>query len=1174
MRTQLVRGFSIRGLLSLSILGLIILTVSATRLSAQVIKGSISGTVVDPSGAVVPDAEIQATSPATGTVFSTKTESSGLFRLSLLAVGNYDVTITAQGFRKTAITAVEVDAGADHNLGSIQLEVGQTTTTVEVTAAPAILETSSSQVSTAIKGEILQSLPGVLANQGLDNLALLVPGVNNARDNGMSNTNGVGFAANGIRGRNNDQQIDGQNNNDNSVAGPYLFFTNPDFVQEYQIVTDNFGPEYGRNSGSVVNVVTKSGTNAWHGTVFGVESNSALDTLSNTQKAFEDLHKVPRYNDEFTGGSIGGPLKTDKVFLFGGFDNEIRSEKQVYSTGSATPTPTGIAQLAACSFANPATLNFLQKYGPYGVGGGSPTPSGTPETITITDPNSPPDSPVNCDVQVSGVKRTVPSGFHQFDGILRLDVNPTNSDRIYGRYLYQKLPFFNANSFGTDYAPAGYPNSVPGWSEDIGLSWTHTLSARMVNEARFSYGRIVAQFGGNSIGNTVPPMTALGTALSYISLPAGFLSIGPATNAPQGRVVNTYQMQDNWHYVRGRHQFKAGFNWTYQRSPNNFLPNYNGRFNYTSFDNFVANIPSSVQITAGDPSLDFREHQMFMYIGDDWKVKPNLSLNLGLTYSYFGQPANLFHKYDTKRESSDSTAFFNPTLPLSVRTFPELPSVKTNWGPSVGFAYTPGWGGGLTGGGKTVIRGGYRLAYDPPFYNIWLNVASSAPQVLAQTLVGADATGNPMPADPFGPAVRAQLAPYLVFGVADPRRFTQTTVTPDFSPDRVHSWLFGIQREIKPNLVFEARYVGNHGEHLFQSINLNPRISALAADFPDSLPSGVTPCTDSTAPGYRRVNCDLGVVRQRTNTGVSDYNGLQTQIRARNLWNQLSLLGNYTWSKTTDNVSEIFGTFGAGTTSAFSQDPLNYIHAEHGLSGLDVTHNFSVGFAEEIPAFRSQSGVLGKVLGGWMVSGSYTFASGQPYSPIQFCLNYCTEGIQYNDVSFNNSFVGTYDTSRPFVSSPSAPASAVGIFAGDLCNYDGTVGCDFPADSLVSFNTYNSSSFKSTTAVQSNQVRYIVNGAEADRQFGTPWGNAGRNTLRDYWTNSADFALFKTVKFSERTRLQWWVQFANVFNHPNFGTIDPFLDDAGLTSEFTGFALPNVQDGGNRVIRFGLKIFF
>lgn len=565
---------------------------------------------------------------------------------------------------------------------------------------------------------------------------------------------------------------------------------------------------------------------------------------------------------------------------------------------------------------------------------------------------------------------------------------------------------------------------------------------------------------------------------------------------------------------------------------------------------------------------------MFMYFGDDWKVKPNLTLNLGLTYSYFGQPANLFHKYDTRRESNDATAFFDPTLPLSVRTFPQLPSVKTNWGPSLGFAYSPGWGGRLTGGGKTVIRGGYRLAYDPPFYNIWLNVASSAPQVLAQTLTGANATDNPMPADPFGPAVRAQLAPFLVYGVADPRRFTETTVTPNFSPDRVHSWILGIQRELSPKTAFEARYVGNHGSHLFQSINLNPRISSLAADFPDSLPSGVTPCTDNTTPGYRRVNCDLGVVRERTNTGVSDYNALQVQLRARSLWNQLSLLANYTWSKTTDNVSEIFGTGGAGTTSAFSQDPLDYIHAEHGLSGLDVPHSLSIGFAEELPAFRSQRGVLGKVLGGWTISGGYTLASGQPYSPVQYCLNYCTEGIQYNDVTFNNTFVGTYDTARPFMSSMSAPASAVGIFAGDLCNYDGTVGCDFPANSLVSFNTYNSSGLTSTAPVPNNQVRYIVNGAEADRQFGTPWGNAGRNTLRDYWTNSADIAIFKNIKFSERTRLQWWVQFANVFNHPNFSSVDPYVDDAGNAGEYNGFALPALTDGGNRVIRFGVKVFF
>jgi hypothetical protein len=1174
MQTQQVRRFSSCGLLTISIFCLIVLVVGGARLSAQVIKGSISGTVVDPSGAVIPGAEVQATNVATGSTVTTKTESSGLFRLTLLSVGSYNLTITAQGFRKTAIAGVEVDAGADHGLGTIQLEVGQTTTTVEVTAAPALVETTSAQVSTAIKGEVLQSMPTILAGQGLDNLAMLVPGVVSVRDQGFSNTNGgAGFSANGIRGRNNDQQIDGQNNNDNSVGGPYLFFANPDYVEEYQIVTNNFGPEYGRNSGSVVNVVTKSGTNAWHGTVFGVESNSALDTLSNVQKAFEDLHKVPRYNEEYTGGTIGGPLRRDKIFLFAGFDNQIHSEKSVYSTGNLTPTPAGLAQLGGCPFADPATLNALQKYGPFGVGGGSPTISGTPRTIMITDPNSPdPENPVTCEVQMSGVKRTLPTGFHSFDPIVRLDVNPTDSDRIYGRFIYQKQPYFNTDAFGT--AAAGYPANVPGWSEDIGLSWTHTFSSRMVNEARFSYGRLVAQFGSNTIGNTVPPMSAIDTALANINLPSGYLDFGPATNAPQGRVVNTYQTQDNWHYVRGHHQLKAGFNWTYQRSPNMFLPNVNGRFNFPSFDRYIANIPSSINITVGDPSLDFREHQMFMYVGDDWKVKPNLTLNLGLTYSYYGQPANLFHKYDTRRESNDSTAFFDPALPLSVRTFPELPSVKTNWGPSVGFSYSPGWGGRLTGGGKTVIRGGYRLAYDPPFYNIWLNVASSAPQVLAQTLTGANAAANPMPADPFGPAVRDQLAPFLVYGVADPRFFTETTVTPNFSPDRVHSWLFGIQREISPRVAVEARYAGNHGEHLFQSINLNPRISNLAADFPNSIPSGLAPCTDNTAPGYRRVNCDLGVVRQRTNTGVSDYQALQTQLRARNLWNQLSLLGNYTWSKTTDNVSEIFGTFGAGTTLAFSQNPLDYVHGEHALSGLDVPHSFSIGFYEEIPAFRSQSGVVGKILGGWAVSGSYTIASGQPYSPVQFCLNYCTEGIQYNDVTFNNTFVGTYDTARPFLSNPAAPAGSVGIFAGDLCNYDGSVGCDYPADSLVSFNTYNSSSYSSTTAVQSSQVRYIVNGAEADRHFGTPWGSAGRNTLRNYWTNRGDFAVFKNFKFSERARLQWWVQFANVFNHPNFDSIDPFIDDAGAADEFTGFADPTLFDGGHRVIRFGLKVLF
>src|SRR5581483_3378388 len=368
-------------------------------------------------------------------------------------------------------------------------------------------------------------------------------------------------------------------------------------------------------------------------------------------------------------------------------------------------------------------------------------------------------------------------------------------------------------------------------------------------------------------------------------------SFGPATSSPQGRIVNTYQLQDNLSYIRGRHQIKTGFNWTYQRSPNMFLPNYNGQFRFTSFNDFALNIPSTISITLGDPSLDFREHDFFAYVGDDWKIKPNLTLNLGLTWSYFTQASNLFNALDKKRETGPNP-FFDPNLPLSVRVLPVLATPKNNWGPSAGFAYTPQWGGWLTGQGKTVLRGGYRLTYDPIFYNIYLNIASAAPQVLAQTLTGATAANNPLLAAPLGPAVRAQLAPFLTFGVADPRSFNQTNVAPDFRPDRIHQWSFGIQRQLTENAVLEARYVGNHGTDLFQSINSNPYIEGIATDFPGLLPSNLTPCSAANAvvpSAVGRANCNEGVIRTRTNTGVSDYNGLQLNFRTTNLAKQLTL---------------------------------------------------------------------------------------------------------------------------------------------------------------------------------------------------------------------------------------------------------------------------------------------
>jgi len=1166
-----------------------LLIVSALVLGAnpafgQVAKGTISGTVVDATGAVIPGATATATKTATNEVYTTTTGPAGLFRLPLLPVGAYTVEITKPGFRKLREENVSVSAGVDRGLGTLTLQVGELALTVEVAATTPLLQAAEAQVSNTLSGTTLVILPGIAENQGLDFLALTLPGVSNSRDVSFSNSNGPDFSVNGIRSRSNDQQIDGQNNNDNSVAGPSLFVSNPDFVQEYQITTNQFGAEYGRNSGSVVNIITKSGTNNWHGAFVGTESNSVLNSLSNTQKFFQKLKRLPRFNDEFTSGTLGGPIMKDRVFVFGGFDDEIFSSKGVFSTGNFTPTPIGLAAMQGC-YPGSATVAALATLGPYGITGGNPTPSGTPKTLKLTRGAFAGFTPNNvdgtCRVQVAGVQRTLGDSTHQFDWLIRMDVVASSSDHIYGRYIYNRSTSFNTDAFGT--AAAGYPANIPDLNQQVGLSWAHTFSGRMVNEARFSYGRLNVQFGGNTIGNTVPNQGQIDQALSRVvfSDPT-LLGFGPATNAPQGRIVNTYQFQDNWSYLLGRHQLKAGVNYTRQRSPNIFLPFINGRFRFANLSGFAQDVPNRIEIGLGDPRLNFLENDTFLYVGDDFKLKPNLTLNLGLTWSYYGQPANLFHDITTARESNAATAFWNPALPLSVRTLPSIPSPKKSFGPSVGFAYTPGWGGWLTGNGKTVLRGGYRLTYDPPYYNIYLNISSSAPEVLLQTIPSATARNIPMPAAPFGPAVRTLLAPSLTLGVFDPRNFNQTNISPDFGPDKVHQWNFGIQREVVKGAVFEARYVGNHGSDLFQSINSNPFIADLAATFPKLVPAGLTPCPAASAvvpAAVGRVDCTRGRVRQRTNTAFSDYNALQLEFRTNNLFKQLTMRTGYTFSKTTDNVTEIFGTFAGGNSLAFSQNPLDFKTGEHGLSGLNFRHIWTLSLIEELPFQRAQHGVIGHIVGGWGVAATYILESGQPYTPVQFALG-SSSGAVGIDTNFDSVFAGVFETLRPFASNPSAPANTVGAFAADACAIT-EVGCALPANTLVDFAAANSSA-ATQTVVTKDQVRLIVNGGQAQTVFGTAFGNAARNSLRDAKTNLANISIFKNVKFRERATLQWRVTMLNAFNHPNFSSIDPFLDDAGSASEGTGFGIPSLFTGstladpktGQRSIRFGLRVTF
>jgi hypothetical protein len=1153
----------------------------------QVLKGSISGTVVDPQGAVVPGAQVKATHTATGTVQSTKTDNAGLFRFNLLAVGDYKIEISSQGFKTTVQQGITVAAGQDTGVGTLALSVGEASTAIEVTATAPLIETTQAQVTNTFSGTMLQSFAGIQENEGLDRLALFVPGVVNTRSDNFSNANGVGFSSSGLRGRTNDQEIDGQNNNDNSVGGAALFVTDPNFVQQYVLITNNFGPEYGRNGGSVVNVITQSGSNAWHGSIYGNENNSFLNALSNLQRNSKNpatgqpFSGPPRANSEFTGFTVGGPIVKNKAFVFGGFDNQINSATGTFASSLATPTPAGLATLAGCSSINAAALHALVTYGPYGIGAGNPQPFGTPVTSTLA----------GCPgVQTAGVIRFLPTPAHAFNWIQRFDTQIGNNS-FSARYLLSRNNVFNRN----DNAAAGYVFNQSALSQAVLLSWTHNISTSMVNELRIGFDRLNVGFGGNTIGNKFEPTeNQQGQAVANISFLNASLGFGTAANLPDGRVVDTWQAQDNWNYVLGKHQLKAGVNFTDQISPNVFLPFINGAYVFSGLTGFLHNTPLAAVIAAG-PNQGFKEYDTFLYFGDDWKISRNLTVNLGVTWTYYGNPANVFHDITTRRESNPATALWATTsdlnglpVPLAARIDPQINNVYNSFGPSIGFAYSPQWGGFLTGHGKTVFRGGYRLLYDPPVYNIYSNEATSAPYI-SNPIV----TGVPMVADPLGPNVRASLAAFLQPGQFDPRGQTELILPKNFGPDKVHSWSVGFEREITKNAAFEARYIGNHAVNVFQAVNGNPFITDLQTHFPSLVPSGLSSCNDPNAPALMqgRLNCNFGLEQQYTNGAYSNYNALQMEFRANNLFKQLTVRTAYTWSKTLDNTSEIFATGTAGNTTAFAQNPTQTGGAEYSISGLSVPNAWTVTFVEQLPFFKEQHGFVGRVLGGWAVSADYILASGQPYTPVQNNEEALfTAAGDFYDANFVQNFVGP-DIARPFFGSQGAPINSVAIFAGDArsscsigLNVVVSAGCTslaanpaIPNTQLISLNSINTAGTNSVVTVTNAQARYIINMGTAQTIFGTPFGNVPRNGVTDAPQNIGNLSVFKNLKLGERVNFEMHLTALNVFNHYNFASVDPAVDHAGLggrPGSGLGFALPFVSGANGRTVFVGGRITF
>jgi Carboxypeptidase regulatory-like domain len=1157
---------------------------------AQVNTGSMSGTVIDPQRAPVPKAQVRITAVSTQEKLTTITGTDGTFHANALFAGIYTVLIAKTGFRQLLVENAPINAGSDLGLGELQLKLGEASTTVTVQSVSGLIESTEPQLSRSFGKQALTSLPGILENNGLDNLALLVPGVADIRDIGFSSANGAQFSVNGLRGRSTDQQIDGQNNNDNSGMGPSISLGDPEFVAQYELTTGNFNAEFGRSSGSVVNIVTKSGTNDLHGSLYATESNWRFKSLSPNQKVFEGLTGVPAFNDAFLGGTAGGPIVKDRLFFFAGVNAEILNQTEIFADGQLTPTPAGLKTISDC-FPDSESVQALRSYGPYSVRAGNPSPVGV---ATLTE------VPGCGAVATAGIQRSLPTDGRQNNFIIKFDYQ-TAKNHFSGRYLYARR--LSSNSDGD--AAAGYSADGFQLSQGYNFSWTRFLGVNTANEFRVSYGRNDFQDGGNSLGGTVPRASKLGDALTSVTFAdSNLLGFGVSRFLPTGLIANTYQFHDNWTHIAGRHAWKLGVDVTQVRAPITMLIDYNGSFQFADLAAFAANSPNRIRIASGNPDLDFRETDLYPYVADQIRIANHLILTLGLTWSYYGQPANVLHQITTRSQTGDDP-LWNPGLPLSITTSPELPAFKNGWGPGIGFAWSPR-NSFLRLRNNMVFRGGYRLSYDPAAYIIYAKEANDSPYVISTTLTGTVAGANPLPVVPTGANVRTLLGPHLQTGIFDPRAFGQTTVSPNFGPDRVHEWSLGIQRELSHNAVLEVRYVGNHGTRLFQTIDANPYILGLANTHPYLVPAGWKPCPASQAAIPElvgRINCTGGaLVQERTNNGYSDYNGLQIELRSTSLWQQLTLQSFYTLSKTTDNTSEIGATGAAGNTSHLSQSQANFTGQEHGPSGLDFPHKFVLSAVEEIPLFKHRGGVVGQFLGGWRAAAVYTLSSGQPYTAVQFSLS-CNAGgdicaaspsdTNPYDPAFNAEYALPDGSLRPFLGSNNAPVQSVGIFAKDICASDSSgILCgnsSISPTTLISLNQFNngftgtrldgsgrviSDSTHPAQIVEKNQVRFIANTPTAVAFFGSPFGNVGRNTLRDGHINLLNFSAFKITKLSESLALQFHADFLNALNHPNYSSVDPFIDDAGRAAEATGFANPHLFGTSHRTISFGAKLIF
>lgn len=912
---------------------------------AQSTTGEILGTVADASGATVADARVIVRHVETNTIKEAATSREGTFRVLQLPIGTFEVTVEKAGFARVMQGGIFLALNQRADL-KIALQVASTSDTITVSGEAPIINTTNAEISVNFDSKRVSELP-LSTNRNILNLAASVPGVtqlssgnSNFGVNGNPGTESgsLMYSANGMRLRSNTFLIDGQDSYYASTGGLMQGLNNPDLIAEVRIITNQFLPEFGRAAGSVMNIVTKSGTNQLHGSAFWFHNSNKLNTLSNTDKG-AGFTKAPfRVENQF-GGTLGGPVIKDRTFVFGSLQRWTDRRLGSGSTINGAPTEEGRRTLETIASTRPVVRAFLENLPAGAANGQSRTITADGRTLTVP---------------LGNLTGAAAGTFNDWQYSTRVDHRFNDKHTLFGRFLVD-----DSKSAGTGQAtPAGLTNVQPQVSRSFSAGLNSSIRPTLLNEFKVSLGRFISSTNAENpaVAERIPSIEVTDLGLRQFNSGPARTGIGLAANLPSATIINNYQVQETVSLIQGNHSMKFGLDFRRYEQFGNFLPQLRGRLEYANLQRLVDDQATAAQINAllrgGLATLQYRYYDYFFFLQDEWRIRPNFTLTYGVRYETPGNPFDSLARINKNvlAANDNNTAY----------TYSPIPGRDTNnWAPRVGFNYRfgkgPGILGWLTGESQLVVRGGYSRAYDVQFLNIPLNVNSSFPFVFAYDIpVDASLPGAVRP-NAFSAIERIRGG--QIPTVSNPNLLVRTITSKDFRAPIAEQVSLNFQRELAGGYAMSVGYVGTKGTGLFQSIDGNQPI----------LGSG----------GRVRVDNNRGVIRERCNCTSSTYHSMQLSLEKR-LSRNFSMATHYTWSSFIDGASEVFNPSARGEI-AFPQDPTNR-SIDRGRSTYDRPHRFTTNGVFELPFMREQQGVLGKLVGGWQINGFLTLQSGAPFT--------------------------------------------------------------------------------------------------------------------------------------------------------------------------------------------------